>query len=729
MRSLASGLFRRFLIALMSLALVPSIIMGFQLLRISRSGIQASVLELHTKLAEKTAAQVSLYLRSLDEKVRFSVAALNRKGMDWTTRQEILRGLVEGESDVLEVSVIGSGRELLKVYNPKVAGPEETASQLADFSQNPGYMEFAKNGRQKMLWFTPRAGEAPRMEVYYPFSEVADVRVLIVLKDLWEAISAERVGGTGFAMLVGPGGMPLIYPPGRLLESDRSSLIEWPIVIKGLGAQAVGSSEYADVRPSRKGTMQVGAFAPVPEIKGTVVIQQPKDEAYLASARMKRTAVIIIVLICVASIGISLWMARNLTRPLLALTHSAETLSTGAFPEPIHIRTGDELQVFAETFNRMVARLRNYAEMQVDRLILEQQKTDAILFSIQDGMLMTDNDGVVQLANRRTKEVLGQEGNHLEGKPLEEVLPADTELKRIILEVVAHPAEEAIREVDLSTDTRRLFFRVSSQKLISPVKKNVLGVVTALHDVTLAKELDKMKEEFLHSITHDLRNPLGSIVGFLEFLKKGVVGALNSQQASMVESMLKSSNRLMTMVNNILDVAKMQTHEIELNLGMASVKGLAAHAIEVLGSLAQRRGIKMELIASGEYELVCDPSQMERVITNLIGNAIKFVPDEGEITTRIEQLDERYIRIGVVDNGPGIPASHLSKIFEKFEQVPGQKRGGTGLGLTICKKFVEAHGGKIWVESELGKGARFYFTLPLDIEMKAAPPAEARKNA
>ncbi|MDE2293253.1 MAG: PAS domain-containing protein, partial [Elusimicrobia bacterium] len=466
----------------------------------------------------------------------------------------------------------------------------------------------------------------------------------------------------------------------------------------------------------------VGAYAPVPDIGGAVIIQQPKDEAYLAAARMKRTAAVVIALVCLLVLAAAVWLARTLTRPLLTLTQAAEMVAHGGFPGDVMLGTGDELQEFADTFNRMVARLRGYAEMQVDRLVLEQKKTEAILFSIADGILMADNDGNVQLANRKSKEMMGVE--EAEGRPLEEVLPKDSPLRQAILDAVSHPDVQSVVEVDLSGEDRRLFVRVSAQRLVSPAKGAVLGVVAALHDVTFEKELDKMKEEFLHSITHDLRNPLGSIVGFLEFLRKGVVGVLNPQQKGMVDSMLKSANRLMTLVNNILDVAKMETHELELNLREASLAGLASHSIEILASLAQRRGIVIELDAAEEFTLVCDPDQIERVITNLLGNAIKFAPDDGRIVVHVVDLGPE-MRVCVEDNGPGIPATHLDKIFAKFEQVPGQKRGGTGLGLTICKRFVEAHKGRIWVESELGKGARFYFTVPKDLVPTGEPAAAA----
>ncbi|MFH2202127.1 MAG: ATP-binding protein [Elusimicrobiota bacterium] len=712
MNLLGSGLFRRFIVALAVLALAPAMFMGWQLVKISRSGIEDAVVELHIKLAEKTAEGVSSYIRNIDDRMLFTLAALQRKGLDWNTRQAFLRSMIESDPDIEQIAILRNGMELIKVYNPELVADSPNKS----YANSPIYRMFA-DVRKRTLVLKARKDQAPRLEIYYPLSEFTEVRVSMLLNSLWSRVSAERVGGSGYAILVGKAGEPLIYPPDRLPGSYRQSLIEWDIVKAALDAKSVGASDY--IGPD--GVEQVGAYAHVPEISGAVIIQQPKAEAYLAAIQMSRTAIAIIIVVCVAAVAVAVFLARTLTRPLLDLTRTAERISHDQFPEPVVIRTGDELQVFSETFNRMMSRLKSYAEMQVDRLVLEQQKSEAILFSMGDGIVMTDNDGKVQLANRKALNFLGRKtGEKIEGKTFGDILPEGSELLAAITTVSQDPKEAggeeaSIKEVDLSTEDRRLFLRVSSYQLISPSKKNVIGVVTVIQDVTLVKELDSMKEEFLLSITHDLRNPLGSITGFLEFLRKGVAGTLNEQQTSMVDSMIKSSNRLMTMVNNILDVAKMEDQNLAVHFSEASLSAIAQHPIEILGALAQRRGIELVLDPNGDYKAKLDQSQIERVTTNLVGNAIKFAPDDGRIVVHIEDLGEEY-RFCVEDNGPGIPASHLEKIFGKFEQVPGQKRGGTGLGLTISKKFVEAHKGRIWVESEYGKGARFYFTIPKGLE-------------
>jgi signal transduction histidine kinase len=238
--------------------------------------------------------------------------------------------------------------------------------------------------------------------------------------------------------------------------------------------------------------------------------------------------------------------------------------------------------------------------------------------------------------------------------------------------------------------------------------------VFALRDVTLERELEKMKEDFLHYITHDLRNPLGSAVGFLDILLKGTAGVLNADQHSIVSSVRRSTTRLMGLINNILDIAKMEAGRVRIQLKPTSLAGIAGRSIGILEQLAKGKNIAVHLVAVEEFTVQADGDMIERVFTNLLGNAIKYTPESGTITVSLRD-DGTNIVCCVEDTGEGIPADYLSRVFEKFEQVQGNRRGGTGLGLTISRFFVESHFGRIWVESEVGHGSRFYFTVPKNL--------------
>jgi PAS domain S-box-containing protein len=393
----------------------------------------------------------------------------------------------------------------------------------------------------------------------------------------------------------------------------------------------------------------------------------------------------------------------------LKLTRAADAVAQGDFETRVDIHTGDELQGLAETFNAMIARLRQYSLLQVDRLLAEQRKTEAIMFSIREGIVMTDREGRVQLANRLAREMFGLSPEmDIEGRLLTEAFP-DTALRTALLAAAARPGD--FKEVDLSTEQNRCFIRATASPVMRPGRAGELGTVFALRDVTLERELDKMKEDFLHYITHDLRNPLGSAIGFLDILLKGSAGVLNGDQHAIVSSVRRSTTRLMGMINNILDIAKMEAGRVRLQLKTTSLAGIAGRSIAILEQLAKAKNLNVNLAAAEEFSVNADADMLERVFTNLLGNAIKYTAAGGTITISLVE-EASAIRCCVEDSGEGIPADFLTRVFEKFEQVQGRRKGGTGLGLTIARYFVEAHLGRIWVESDVGHGSRFYFTVP-----------------
>jgi PAS domain S-box-containing protein len=713
---LRSGLFRRVALVMGALALIPVSVLSWKILQSNKAAVQGAVLELHVKLAEKTAEQVEGWVDSVDQRVKIAIVGL-RARMDWKDKQELTRSLVEAGSGVASVTLLReNGGAILEAFSPVLTGaptaldPKSARAALR--------RAIASKGGAEIL----RGPAGPMLVLHRPIQGGVYARVVVPLRELAERISAERVGGTGFAVLVDAEGRSLTSgttPRGR----ELSNLPDWSITRAALSSGGtVGSSEFTD--PS--GVARVGAYAPIPVIGGAVLVLQSREEAYLSSTEARRTAGIAVIVTIVLSVLASFLLARALTAPLLALTRAAEAVSGGDFLTSVDINTGDELQHLAETFNTMTARLRSYSVLQVDRLIAEQRKTEAILFSIAEGIVMADREGRVQLANRQAREMFGLGADaDIEGRPIAEALPAG--LLRDALVAVSKEPGKGFKEADLSGKQTRKILRVASSSVVTPGRGAELGVVFAIRDVTLERELEMMKDDFLNYITHDLRNPLGSAMGFIDILLKGTAGVLNPDQHTIVSSVRRSTSRLMAMINNILDIAKMESGRAKLQLKTLSLAGVAGRAIDILEQLAKAKKISVHLVAVEEFSIEGDSDMLERVFTNLLGNAIKFAPDGGTITVSISD-EGSELKACVEDNGDGIPPEHLQRVFEKFEQVPGQRRGGTGLGLTITRYFVEAHFGRIWVESTPGQGARFYFTIKKGLTLQpdgSVKPAEA----
>jgi signal transduction histidine kinase len=252
------------------------------------------------------------------------------------------------------------------------------------------------------------------------------------------------------------------------------------------------------------------------------------------------------------------------------------------------------------------------------------------------------------------------------------------------------------------------------------------------HELGLAnerlKELDRMKSDFVSHVSHELRTPLTAIKGAADVVLRELAGPLTEKQIHYLTRVRSNTQHLTGLINDLLDLSKIESGKIELNASRISLGGLLHEVVETLRPVAAEKPIALDVTTPEPSILVwADRDKITQVLTNLIGNAIKFTPPQGRVTVSTRASDTEFVRVAVSDTGPGIAPVEREKIFDKFYQVGangGPKPKGTGLGLSIAKTLVELHGGKIWVESERSRGSTFYFTMPAVAE-EASAPAQA----
>jgi signal transduction histidine kinase len=212
-------------------------------------------------------------------------------------------------------------------------------------------------------------------------------------------------------------------------------------------------------------------------------------------------------------------------------------------------------------------------------------------------------------------------------------------------------------------------------------------------------------------VTHDLRTPLGTVNNVFDFLNQGQLGDLTEKGQRFVSSGLRNTARMMSLVNDLLDIEKIKSGNFEIDFDEVEVNSLLSGCADLHATQASSQGIELA-VAETETIVWGEKDKLLRLLSNLVGNAIKFTPAGGKISLAAEEKDGK-VRVSVKDTGPGIPKDKLDAVFERYHQVDGEhKAGGSGLGLAICKMFAEAHGGRIWVESEEGKGSEFILVLP-----------------
>jgi signal transduction histidine kinase len=234
----------------------------------------------------------------------------------------------------------------------------------------------------------------------------------------------------------------------------------------------------------------------------------------------------------------------------------------------------------------------------------------------------------------------------------------------------------------------------------------------------LYKELEttsQHKSDFLANMSHELRTPLNAIIGFSQMLREGISGEINAKQAEYLDDIVTSANHLLALINDVLDLSKVEAGQVELQVAPFSLQDALERGISMVREQATADGVQVALHSNGGLDVVTgDERRVRQVIFNLLSNAVKFAPEGGSVDVSATQSNGE-VTVSVADTGPGIAAEDLDRIFEEFQQTEAgaRQREGTGLGLALSKRFVELHGGRIWCDSELGKGSTFRFTLPL----------------
>jgi NtrC-family two-component system sensor histidine kinase KinB len=425
------------------------------------------------------------------------------------------------------------------------------------------------------------------------------------------------------------------------------------------------------------------------------------------------TSVFSIVLILFASLQIT----KTIIRPAERLTEAARRIGRGQLNQKIDITTSDEFGELGVEFNKMTERLRAYEEMNVYQLISEKKKSEAIIASIPDPVIMTDEANSLLLMNQAARHLLRIKGNDWQGRPLQEIV-SDQRWVKLLSRGGVSVEESAKRDTLLSIrqpDQQVLYFRPRQTTIVDETK-NILGVVTLLHDVTRFKHLDRMKSEFIATVSHELRTPLTSINMAVDILSQEVLGKLNELQRDMLLTAKDDCDRLTKLVKELLDLSRLESGKYELKRETINLRMLVEEALKPLRLQFREKGIHLDADIPAEMpEVAGDQQQLAWVITNLVSNALRYTPPDGTVQVGSE-LERDAVLVSVRDTGRGIPPDVIDVIFDKFVQVKqstDSMPGSVGLGLAIAKEVVEAHGGRIWVESVMGSGSTFYFTIPL----------------
>ncbi len=438
---------------------------------------------------------------------------------------------------------------------------------------------------------------------------------------------------------------------------------------------------------------------------------EANDEARQQSHDASRYMVMALLGAFVVATAATYTLARSIVQPVQALTESALQLGAGNLDQHVPIQSQDELGKMAAAFNKMAAMLRAYRESASEQLLQAQQTTESALRAFPDPILVISPAKDIQLQNTAAERFLAQ-------------TEVGGDVMLLLGDLTTHIDQGLKGCADYqptSFDKAMLFNLEGVEKFYLPrvlTMRNEagepFGVVVVLQDVTRFRVADDMKTDLIATVSHELKTPLTSIQMAVYLLLEEKIGSLNPKQLELVLAARNNSDRLFDMIENLLDLARFEGGAALIDKKPIACRDLIDEVAKREKELVLSRGLqlKMELDPRLPKVNVSRP-RIDQVFANLVSNAVKVSPAGGAITLSAKSQDAKSVRFAVKDEGPGILRELQRRVFDKFFSVPEQGDETAGLGLSIAREIVLAHGGSIGVESDKGKGSEFFFTLPI----------------
>jgi PAS domain S-box-containing protein len=406
---------------------------------------------------------------------------------------------------------------------------------------------------------------------------------------------------------------------------------------------------------------------------------------------------------------ISRYFILRFLRPLRDLSESIARVREGDLYQQVSIRANDETGKLAREFNEMTVRLRDYEQSSVGTLMAEKNKSLAIVRSISDPLIVLDANWRILLVNDAFAEFFGLDGSEAAGRHFLEAVH-DGELFQCI-ESLAGGGERRGKIVRLRRDGEH-YFNLIATKINAPDAMGS-GMIVAFQNVTGLKELERVRTDFIATISHEFKTPLTSILMAASMLREGGMGGLNPEQTETAQAIGEEGERLLALVNDLLELMKMESGREAYKMEPCGVDAIVEASLHGFAEIARARGIDLvDNLGPCLPNVLADAEKIRWVMNNLIGNALKYT-GAGDSVTVTASHDDDFVYISVRDTGAGIPPEYLDGIFGNFAPAGGTdiEVSGTGLGLSLSREIVRAHSGSIKAESELGEGSVFTFSL------------------
>ena len=446
-----------------------------------------------------------------------------------------------------------------------------------------------------------------------------------------------------------------------------------------------------------------------------------KNTSEIIAGRATYITIIISSITIIISFILIIYLINKIIKPIRDLIEKIRNISEGKYSQQLNIVGKDEIASLAAEFNIMASKLGAYELLNIKQLMKEKQKIETIVESISDGIVVMGAENRILLINKAAEKIFKIKEKEVLKKHFLEVIKND-ELFNFYNNVKNENYTSLTKDyldISIKSMSRINHYRALA-KPITNIEGESIGVVLLLQDITKLKEVDELKSEFVASVSHELRTPITSVIMAAELLQNEIPGKVNKSQKELLKIVVEDSNRLKNLINDVLDLSKLESGKTTLDIRKNDLAKIINYVLKILGMQIKEENINIKIeLKKNLPPVLCDYSKISQVLTNLIINSINYKIENKVLILKIgaKAITGNKVLVYLSDNGRGITEEDQKKIFDKFVRIDTYNKNnegtiqGAGLGLTISKSIIKSHKGDIWVESEIGKGSTFYFTL------------------
>lgn len=739
---------------------------------------------IQSEVASSAASTIAQFILGLEQELQVATVSgtIAEAGVSEAYSIELARllSVAPAISELVAVDAAGKPRAFMSRFRVELSDDQKDFAQAASFTKSKqgvhyfGPVYFVNETEPYMTIAVPIER--------FPGSVIGTLQAQVTLRFISDIIRDVKVGSAGYAYLVTRNGDMIAHSnPGLVLSRSKADHLAQ--VKAAFRPHPVVPTPQTMEGADFNGQPVLSAFVYLPNLDWAVMVERPLSEAHQTLyGSLRRAAGLLLAAFAVALLA-SVYMARRIVRPLEALRMGVERIGGGDLDFRIQIKTGDEIESLADEFNKMSQQQK--ALTQLSRALAGEHTLDAVCREFVEGIrgfVPYDRVVIGRLRGDDNIEVLFLHSPSAEDTPdklaaifaqrpaqsvnnwvkehqrpfvrddtaMTQEFEADGRLLRLGIhsyvlaplfyrgQMVGRLSMGSFRPrayseaqtgflmaasewLAMAIENARLYEQVRghADELESRVNVRTQELVAANERL---RELDRLKSQFLSSVSHELRTPLTSIKGSVDNMLDGLTGPLSEKQLQYTKRIQVNSERLVSFINDILDLSAIDAGKVELKRCQVALGGLVGEVVEGLKPMVERKEIALRIEAHPPLLLVwADPSKIAQVLLNLIGNAVKFTPAKGSVRIAVVENRSGWAQVSVADTGIGIAPEQAPYVFDEFYRVThvGAPTPGSGLGLTISKRLVELHGGKIWLNSEVGQGTTFSFTLPLAATVSA----------